>query len=341
MLLAALLPASAQAVPRTFYGLVPNELLSTPEFGLIRQANVGSARVLVDWARVEPSDDNFNWGLTDYTIGSLAAEGIQPFPNLFGTAPFVSGKSTKPPISKRAGKQWQEFLREAVGRYGRGGTFWRTTYRSEFRGQAGMSVRDWQVWNEENGPKHFSPRPDVGKYAKLLKLSKQAIQREDRGADIVIGGLAAKPTGEGGIDAWDYIAKLLKIKGAKQTFDHVALHPYAPNVKDVESSMKLIRKALKKGGKKSAETWVTEFGWSSDPNVGGKLAKTPEQQAKLLKQTYKLLKKNRKEWRVGGAYWYTWRDFQAGVCDWCPTAGLVDQNLNPKPAHAAYQQAAG
>jgi hypothetical protein len=51
--------------------------------------------------------------------------------------------------------------------------------------------------------------------------------------------------------------------------------------------------------------------------------------------------KKRGPWKIGGVYWYTWRDFGGGVCDWCPDAGLVTRNLEPKPAFNAHMQIAG
>lgn len=342
MLACALLPASAQAAPRDFFGIVPNPDLGPADLKMIRKANVGAARITFSWPLIEGKNDEFNWGFLDQQIGDLATRGIRALPNVFGTPGWLSKNPTKPPLgSARQKRQWQGFLRKAVKRYGKGGTYWRSEFRGEHADRRAVPVKIWQIWNEQNGPKHFAPKPNVRKYSELLRISKQAINKEDRRADMLLGGMASEPTGKGGIDAWRYIEKLLSRKRVKRSFDAVALHPYARNDGEIGSDVKKVRGALKKGGKKKAETWVTEVGWSSNPKVGGKLAKTPKQQASLLKRTFKLLKGKRRAWRIGGVYWYTWRDGQGGVCDWCSTAGLVEQDLDPKPAYKKYKRVAG
>ena len=44
-----------------------------------------------------------------------------------------------------------------------------------------------------------------------------------------------------------------------------------------------------------------------------------------------------------GALWYTWRDpaNPVGRCGWCPSAGLVDNDLDGKPAWREYTKLSG
>ena len=44
-----------------------------------------------------------------------------------------------------------------------------------------------------------------------------------------------------------------------------------------------------------------------------------------------------------GALWYTWRDpaNPVGLCGWCASAGLFDNDLDPKPAWRAYTELTG
>lgn len=333
---------AAAAPPKTFFGLVPHEEPSAADYRLMTRANVGAARVTVSWTGVEPSDDRFNWEPIDRLIGGFAARGITPLPLLNNNPSWLPGTPTTPPVdSARQRQEWQEFVAAAVDRYGPGGTYWRSPYRTQFPGGAPPPrIKTWQLWNEQNGPKHFHPTPSVGKYATLLQITAQAIGQQDPEAEIVAGGMASKPTGKGGINAWTYVRKLLRRKAVRRSVDHVALHPYARNVREIRSHVEKMRRALRKRGKRTAQVWITELGWSSRRRDGGKLGKTKKQQAKLLKRSYKLLKRKRHRWKIGGVYWYTWRDFNGGICNWCPNAGLVKRSGKPKPAYRKYRRVA-
>jgi hypothetical protein len=333
---------TAVAAPPSFFGLVPSEDLTTADYELIERANVGAARLGLVWPAIEPRDDRFDWRATDLRIGGLVSRGIVPLPLLSGTAQWLPGSAHKPPVgSARHRREWMEFVAAAVERYGAGGTYWDAAYGIQFPGSPPPAPIDtWQVWNEQNGPKHFRPRPSVRKYASLLGISARAIEGQDPGAEIVTGGMASKPTGKGSIDAWSFLRSLLRRRSARRSVDHVALHPYARNERQIASHVTKMRRALKKGGKRKAQVWITELGWSSSRRGGGKLAKTPKQQAGLLKRSYRLLERRRRSWKIGGVYWYTWRDFKSGICDWCPRAGLVTRGRKPKPAYRTYRRAA-
>jgi Glycosyl hydrolase catalytic core len=335
-------PGSAPAAPPSFFGLVPNADLAGRDYELIDRANVGAARVGLSWPAIEPRHDRFDWRATDRAIGGIASAGITPLPLLNGNPRWLPGTWTKPPIgSQHQRREWAEFVAAAVARYGAGGEYWQAAYGIQFPGSpAPPTIDAWQVWNEENGPKHFHPRPSVAKYGKLLGVSAEAIERHDPGAEVLTGGMASKPTGKGGIDAWTYVRKLMSRKSTRRAVDHVALHPYARNERQIASHVKKMRRALKRAGKRRAQIWITELGWSSRRGTGGKLAKTAAQQAKLLKRSYRLLERKRRRWKIGGVYWYTWRDFRSGVCDWCPHAGLVTRAREPKPAYRKYRRVA-
>jgi polysaccharide biosynthesis protein PslG len=339
-----LAPSSAQAAaPRTFFGLDPNDDLQDRDYQLMRQANVGAARVGIFWNAIETSEDQFDWARTDQQVGGFASRGIAVLPTLFATPAWLANDVATPPVgSDREKRAWERFVREAVKRYGEGGTYWSTDYPIDFPGAAPKEITTWQIWNEQNGPKHFLPRPNVKKYATLLGIASRAVKAENPNGKVLTGGMASSPTGTGGINAWKYVKKLTKKKSARNSFDYVALHPYARNHREIVSHVKKIRRALKKGKKKKAQVWLTEVGWSSVPVSGHPSTSTTlNEQAKRLKKTYKALKKGRKKWKIGGVYWYTWRDFTGSVCDWCGDAGLVRRNLEPKPAFNAYKQVAG
>jgi hypothetical protein len=339
----AAVPSAAQSAPRSFFGLVPQGDLQADDYQMIQQANIGTTRQPIVWDSIETTDDQFDWALMDDRIGGSASRGIAVLPVLFGTPSWLANDPEIPPVgSDREKDEWAEFVGQAVRRYGQDGTYWTDEYPDQFPGAQPKPITTWQIWNEQNGPKHFLPRPNVKKYATLLGIANRAVAAENPGGKILTGGLASKPTGSGGIVAWKYVKKLTKKKSTRNSFDHVALHPYARDDREIVSHVKKMRKALKKGHKKKAQLWLTEVGWSSATNgASPKLSTTPQGQAKRLTKTYRSMKKKRGPWKIGGVYWYTWRDFDGGVCDWCPDAGLVKRNLEPKPAFNAYMQIAG
>jgi hypothetical protein len=319
---------NATAAPREFFGLVPQGNEGDRDIERMAQAKVGTARFVIDWPAVEGPDDSFNFAALDAYIGDLARAGIRPFPALFGTAPFVSPDPVRLPVKAGAREEWQEFVRTVARRYGPGGTFW-----SQNPSIPEVPFTTWQAWNEQNGPKHAQPKPSPAAYGKLLKLTHSALTEVDPGAEVVLGGMFGTPKGKGGINAWPFLKRLYKTKGAKKAFDGVAIHPYSPDVKGIAQQIKRIRKVLKQKKDKKADVWITELGWGSSPK--GRLGVGTKRQAKLLKKSFKLLQKRRRTWNIGGVMWYTWRDLAAGEspCDWCQTAGLFQgTGFDPKPA---------
>jgi polysaccharide biosynthesis protein PslG len=331
----ALTAASAMAVPREFYGIAGEGFHPKSEVDRMGEANVGTLRFLIGWPSVEPSDDQFDFTKIDRHVGDLAAAGIRPLPFVWGTPAFVSSNTLEMPVGSQADKsQWQQLLRTLVDRYGPGGTYWTTVYPTDHPGEQPMPITTWQIWNEENGEKHAS-NPSPAQYAELLKISHPAITGEDPNAQIVLGGMVEAKSNRGErIPASKFLKKMYKTGGVENFFDAVAIHPYSPDLEGIEDQIGNVRKVLKKNDR-SAGVWVSEMGWGSKNK--GKLGVGKKQQAKLLKGSFKLLKRNRGKWKIDGVIWYTWRDDPAANCDWCTTAGLLKQNgTKAKPSFKAY-----
>jgi hypothetical protein len=89
-----------------------------------------------------------------------------------------------------------------------------------------------------------------------------------------------------------------------------------------------------------ASLWITELGWGSEqPSQDKPLNQGPEGQARLLRQTFPLLKVARHRWGIGHAYWYKWRDPPPGTrgCTFCGSSGLFQSNEDPKPSWRAFK----
>jgi hypothetical protein len=333
--------SSALALPADFFGLVPAGTPSGSDVKRMGQGRVGSARLLVNWATVEQSNDVFKFTDLDSYIGDLAASGIQPLPYLYGSAPFVSGEVSHLPRSTKDLEEWEEFVRTVATRYGKGGTYWTTVYPTQHPGANPKPVEDWQTWNEQNAPKYTDPvSPSV--YAKVLEATDAGLNAVDPSARIVLGGMFGKPRGGGSIKAWSFLKRLYKEPGVRDHFDAVSLHPYSPDVKGIKTQIEKIRKVLKQKKDTGAKLWITELGWGSDK--AGRLGVGTKKQGKLLKQSFKLLKKKAGKWKVGGVLWYTWRDSSNATtdCDWCSSAGLFPRTGdNPKPAWNSFTKFTG
>jgi hypothetical protein len=341
--LAAAGPASAvRKAPKEFFGLVPQDSLSSADFQRMTQANVGTVRFGLSRESVEPSNEHFNFLPVDDLVGDLAAAGIRPLPNLTGGPGFGDTDDRQLPVGSAADQaDWQRFLSVAAERYGPGGEYWSnpSLFPAQHPGSQPMPVETWQIWNEQNGPKH-ARKPNPRKYAKLVKISHTAITSEAPDAEILLGGMFGAPKGKGGVKAPKFLKGIYKVKGVKKAFDGVAIHPYSPDVKGIVQQIKQIRKVLKKKKDRKAAAWLTELGWGSSKK--GRLGVGTKKQATLLKKSFKLLLKRRGQWKIGGVLWYTWRDAADAPCDWCITAGLFGESgFDPKPAYKRYVRFTG
>lgn len=330
-------------VPPTFFGVAPQDATSDADLARMAAGNVGSYHVLLSWAKVESTPGVYAWSSYDALLSGLAVNGIRPIPYVFGTpAKFADAQNVAPTESKNALKAWDRFLAAAVTRYGPGGGFWEG-FALSHPGVEPQPLTTWEIWNEVNSSTFWAPDPDPDEYATLLKRSARTIHKVDPGAQIMVAGMFATPNSDGAIQSFEFLRELFKKPNVSETADLVAVHPYGPRIKDVERQVARTYKQMKKGGNGDDGLWVTEIGWGSDPSINSELTKTPEKQAELLRKTYELLIRKREAWNVRGALWYTWRDpaNPSGLCGWCASAGLVDNDLDAKPAWLEYTELTG
>jgi hypothetical protein len=354
-LLLAIAARPAHALPPRFYGVVDQGGLLVRDFPKMHTAGVGTLRILVRWAAVQkqagPCEPGpyrapalldpgnlCNWSSIDYLVGNAAANGVEPLPFVLGSPGFAAQSETTPPLgSASARAAWQKFLGAAVQRYGPGGTYWTSDYPSQHPGSTPLPIRHWQIWNEENSPAFWKPRPDVKQYATLLALSSQAIKARDPGAVVIAGGMhdAAKH----GIKLDAFVRQLYAAGGAS-SFDAIGVHPYAEDIKGVSGQIERLRKEMNGAGDGGAGIWVSEIGWASDgPKKTSHLVVGKRGQAKMLTNAFKLFRANQARWQLLGVNWYAWTDVAPGgtLCAWCPWSGLVDKKGKSKPALKAFE----
>jgi polysaccharide biosynthesis protein PslG len=340
--------SAGSGVPRAFYGIVPSEPLMPQDFARMGNANVGSLRFQVYWPSIQASSaGGYDWGTTDPTVADAARQRIDLLPILtgkpswLGACPTCTGKIEIAAAAER--EAWKRFVIAAVRRYGPNGSFWR-----ENTNLPPDPITRWQIWNEQNNPVEGNP---AATYARLLALSKQAIQSVDPRGEIVLGGMFGTPKGfrRPGVTAWSYL-KLLYRAGARKDFDAVALHPYSPTLAGLRYQIRKVRAIMRANHDARTPILITELGWGSGAGThhartgsrGEAFVVTPAQQARKLTASFKLLTSRRASWGIGGVFWFSWRDPAnppPGLCAFCYSSGLYDANgTTPKPSLAAFER---
>jgi len=347
-----LVPGAAQALPRTFFGIAPQTLLTDTDAAYMKAGRIGSVRWPVNWATVQPTaKGGYDWSSVDPAVAAAARSGLKVLPFLYGTPRWIAGKPTTIPIDNaRARKGWVAFVKEAVKRYGPGGEFWAerapaasgVNYLPAIRRP--IPIRTWQVWNEANFF-YFAFPVSTGRYARLLKLTQPAIKGADPTARIILTGLFGNPdeSGKRGMDAADFLDGLYRVPGIHRYFDAVALHPYAFHVDDLELLTEEMREVIRDNRDPSAALYITEMGWGSqnDPNIVA-FEQGIQGQARELRGAYRYLIDNRRRLNLKGTYWFSWKDIQ-GACNFCDSVGLFreGEKFKPKPAWRSFVALSG
>jgi hypothetical protein len=343
--------SSASALPANFWGVVPQVAPNAEELQRLKRGGVDSIRVPVSWGSIQPTRrGGYDWSSTDSYIAAAVTAHIEVFPFL-STAPSWAvavdrrfGSPVTLPV--RTGTQrsgWTQFVKQAVLRYGPNGTFWTENPRLPRR-----PLRTWQIWNEPNF-KYFVARPDPADYGKLVKLSSAAIKAMDPGAQVVLGGLFARPieatfhkNPPQAYFASDFLEQMYKsTPGIKSKFAGYALHPYTGSYKNLPGRIEEVRRVLARSHDAGKALYITELGWSSEPpQPHNSFAKGVSGQARELKGAFRLLSANQRKWNLQRVFWFSIGDY-AGLCNFCGGSGLFRSGFKPKPAWNAYVQFAG
>jgi hypothetical protein len=346
----------AEALPRTFWGVVPQATPNLEQLQRLARGGVGSIRIPVVWTVIQPTRNGaMDWSNIDAQVenSTLAGVGVQPF--LSGAPEWAvpsvwvpgSGHGLKAPRNLpargAAARGWSSFVQAAVTRYGPGGSFW-----VEHPTLPPRPIRTWQIWNEENF-EYFVARPNPAEYGSLVKLSYSAIKAVDPGAKVVLGGLFARPREAEfkrrpplAYFATDFLDQMYeRTPGIKSKFQGVALHPYTSSFRHLTPYIEELRTGLKANHDGGKGLWITEPGWSSQrPSLGNSFAKGRQGQAAQLRGAFGLLRSRQRKWRLQQVDWFSVDD-QLGACNFCDGSGLFGKGFTPKPAWYAFTRFAG
>ncbi|MCW2988521.1 MAG: hypothetical protein JWM24_1459 [Solirubrobacterales bacterium] len=356
----ALFATAAQAVPATFWGVVPQATLSQEQFQRLQRGGVDSTRIAIDWGGVQPSRGGaFNWSGTDGVVAKAANAGIELLPFLNGApswavpAVWVPGSNhtvkapSHLPAAGASATAWSNFVKGAVARYGPNGSFW-----AENPAVPKHPIRTWQIWNEPNF-KYFVAKPNPAEYGRLVKLSYTALKSSDAGAKLLLGGMFSRPKGgkskkekpKRAYFASDFLEQMYETTaGVKARFNGVALHPYTGKYQELTPEIEEVRDVEKAHGDAAKPLWITELGWSSQPPPANPqlniFAKGPAGQASELKGAFALLSSMQAKWKLQRVYWFSVDD-QTGTCNFCDGSGLFSEGFVPKKSWFAYVKFAG
>lgn len=346
----------ARAVPSEFWGVVPQATPTLEQLERLGRGGVDSVRIPVVWPAVQTSQGgSFEWSGVDNQIENATRAGVEVLPFLSGAPAWAvpqvwvpgSGHSVKAPrnlpTSGAAAGGWSSFVGAVVARYGPGGAFW-----SEHPVLPQRPIRAWQIWNEENF-KYFVARPDPAEYGRLVKLSHTAIRGVDPGAQIVLGGMFARPKEalyrgkpRQAYFATDFLDRMYETTpGIRSKFSGVALHPYTSRYQELTPDIEAFRAVLRQNHDAAKGLWITEIGWSSQPRAGhDAFAKGPKGQVTQLKGAFNLFVRKQARWRLKRIYWFSVDD-QPGACNFCDGTGLFREGFVPKKSWFAYVRFAG
>jgi polysaccharide biosynthesis protein PslG len=330
--------ATAQArLPRDFFGVVPQTALSAADTNRMRGGGLDVVRAPVFWQSVQPSPvSGYEWSDVDEVVATTARSRLDLLPFLYGTPGWLARRQTRMPVdSARQRREWTAFLRAAVERYGPGGQFWIEHGPASGDFIPPRPIRRWQIWNEPNFF-YFATPASPGRYARLLKLSQQAIAQADRRAEVILGGLFGNPKERPprAMDATDFLDRLYGVRGIKRSFDGVALHPYAADAGDLRRLTEALRQVIVRNRDRGVGLYLTEIGWGSQRNprrVAFEVGR--REQARELRRAYGYLIGNRGPLNLKQVYWFSWKDMR-GSCNFCDSVGLFRGGIRfkPKPA---------
>jgi Glycosyl hydrolase catalytic core len=303
----AILPASAAAersVPRGWLGVIADGPLTSGgamdgEWNLMAGSGAESVRTAFYWPSAQ-RDGGAPPALAhlDGVVLQAARRGLPVLPIVTGTPGWAASRphdETSPP---RDPELYADFLRTLVARYGPRGSLW-----AEHPEVAARPIRDWQIWNEPNLTRYWTPPRGQGfarSYVKLLRAAHRALRGADRGSRTILAGLPN--------ESWIALRRLYAA-GARKSFDAVALHPYTGKPRNVVRLAEYARREMRRFKDRRKPIWITELSWpaakgKTDNTTG--FETTDRGQAQRLGQGLELLARARKRLRIQRVLWYTW-----------------------------------
>jgi hypothetical protein len=334
-------PAAAKATsaraPKGFFGVMVNGVLDEPTVDLgaestrMARDGVQSERFEIAWDLVEPQRGQYDFAAIDRKVAAAAANGIDMLA-LVNRSPSWAARTPGSPFSPpRSNADYAAFLRTLIARYGPRGSFWAANPALPRR-----PVRNWEIWNEPNLGVYFAQQPFAKPYARLLNAAYRAVKRADRGARVVMAGMANY--------SWRDLAKLYRA-GIPLHFDVAAVHPFSGRPSNSVKITRLNREVLDRHGDRRKPIWLTELTWSSAKGRKQPVTKdwetTESGQAARLRDAYRGYLRDRRALGLERIFWYTWATVDRDSANSFDYSGLrtmrADGTFADKPALGAFR----
>jgi hypothetical protein len=330
-----LVPAAARAAvaPPSFDGITPQGSTTAYDYSLMRSSGIKSVRLPMYWSEIQPENrfvSRPRWVNFDREVRLAAERGIRVFPFLLLTPDWVAPDPRALPVESAWQRwAWSAFLRDAAGRYGPGGSFWQENPNVPY-----LPIRDWEIWNEENIVTFTKPISPV-KYAELLRISGRVLHGIDPESKVIVGGLYGHPLQvPPNLPSGAFLSGIYRQQPIKRFFDGVALHPYVSNASAIPGQVRNLRRIMRVHHDPLTDIYMTELGWGS-ASYESRWERGLRGQARELNEAMAMLVANRRAWRIGGVWWFSWRDLQ-GNCQFCDSAGLLTEEREAKPSWYAF-----
>jgi hypothetical protein len=326
----AVFPALAQAyLPSGFIGVSPQSPASSSDFELMQKAGIDSVRLPLNWIAIEPESPLLSepdWDGFDREVRLAAAAEIRVMPFVTASPEWVAAQPIDLPVRSAWRRwAWASFLRSAIERYGPYGDFWDENPELPF-----LPVHRWEIWNEQNIVT-FAERPDPVGFATLIRIAGRVLHRADPDAQVILGGLFGRPLQiPPNIASGDFLNLFYRARKVKRYFDGVALHPYVARARAMGAQIANLRRIMRVHGDAATPIYVTELGWGSSSGPT-RWERGLYGQANQLSRAFAMLSTHRLDWRIGGAWWFTWTD-EGGSCHFCRSAGLLTGKRRAKPS---------
>ncbi len=320
--------APAGAAPGVI-GISPQDTSNNRDFELMELAGIQSVRLPLPWSAIqEEASDRFepDWSWFDGQVELAAEHGLRIFPFMSGSPEWVAADPRVEPVETAWQRRaWTGFLRASAERYGPWGDFW-----EENPDLPRLPIRHWEIWNESNIVT-FSHRPNPERFARLIRISGRLLHRIDPGSKVILGGFFGRPLQTPpNIHSGEFLSRIYRAGNVKRFFDGVALHPYVARAKAMEAQITNLRRVMRVHNDAATLLYLTELGWGSD-SFESRWERGPLGQARELDHAFTLLSDNRRSWRIGGVWWFSWID-RGGLCQFCDSAGLLTDAYEAKPA---------
>lgn len=304
------------------------------DLGMVAQLDFPYVKELFQWGLLESENGRYDWLLADNMVDVIQQYGLRLIARLDFAPEWALTGNEQTPFNI---EEYAEFVHDFVSRY---------------KGK----VFAIEAWNEPNLAKswaYYPPNPEA--YVEMLKASYNAAKSAD--PNIIVISAALSATGVNNEEAMEdtIFLKRMYEAGAAPFFDALGAHGTgfkAPPEMDLEEiarnpyygahrsfgfrRIEDLREIMVENGDSEKQIWLTEFGWTSDPqNQGYSWYAVPEKlRAEYYVRAFYYAKENWKPWTGMMCVW------TLGDREWRPNNemywwAILNEHGNPRPAYNA------